>query len=215
MNRAARWSLVFVVVVLGLIYAIWPREQGHSPSPKRAEMVTSSTPAEQNAAEASLAHIRAKAALMPCSRTSETPSELLVGVVLECLGDGAPVDIGSMLAGKPVVLNVWAYWCAPCAKELPALQDFAIRAGAAVTVLTVHNDPGMSLALQRLLDLGVHLPGLQDSKGSIAAVLGLPNVKPVTVLIREDGSVAKILPVPFTSADDIAGEVRKYLGVNI
>ena len=58
--------------------------------------------------------------------------------------------------------------------------------------------------LLRLADLGVRLPVLQDGRRSIAAALGVPNVMPTTVVLRPDGSVAGVLPQPFTSADEIA-----------
>ncbi len=44
--------------------------------------------------------------------------------------DGSPVTLAS-LAGKVVVLNVWATWCLPCLEEIPQLeamhQQYAAR----------------------------------------------------------------------------------------
>lgn len=42
--------------------------------------------------------------------------------------------------GKPVLLNLWATWCAPCVKEMPTLDALAVRAGDRLQVVTVSQD---------------------------------------------------------------------------
>ncbi len=42
--------------------------------------------------------------------------------------------------GKPVLLNLWATWCAPCVKEMPTLDALAGELDGKVTVLTVSQD---------------------------------------------------------------------------
>ncbi len=68
------------------------------------------------------------------------PVPALRGITLDCVGDGKPVDVASALAGRTVVLNLWAYWCGPCADELPAMAEYQRRVGDDVLVVTVHQD---------------------------------------------------------------------------
>ena len=161
-----------------------------------------------------LAEPRARAALAPCPADGqgEGPPKL-AGITVECAGDGSEVDVARALAGRAVVLNLWAYWCAPCADELPAMAEYQRRVGPAVTVVTVHQDENETAALLRLAELGVHLPTLQDGRRLIAAALQVPNVMPATVVLRRDGSVSKILPRSFASADEIAAAVDAEIGV--
>ena len=51
---------------------------------------------------------------------------------------GAKLDLAT-LRGKPVLINLWATWCAPCVKELPTLDALA---GKGVDVVTVAQDMG-------------------------------------------------------------------------
>jgi thiol-disulfide isomerase/thioredoxin len=44
------------------------------------------------------------------------------------------------LKGKPVLVNLWATWCAPCVKELPTLD--ALAAAGKIRVVTVSQDSG-------------------------------------------------------------------------
>lgn len=112
-----------------------------------------------------------------------------------------------------MVLNLWAYWCGPCADELPAMAELQRRAGDKLTVITVHQDENEAAGLNRLAELHVRLPMIQDGARRIAAALKSPNVMPTTILIRADGSVAQVLPRSFTSADEIGAEVEQALGM--
>jgi thiol-disulfide isomerase/thioredoxin len=131
---------------------------------------------------------------------------------VQCLADGAPVDTARAVAGRAVVLNLWAYWCAPCAVELPAMAEYQRRVGDKLMVITVHQDNDAAAALSRLADWGVRLPTWQDGGRRVAAALRVPNVVPTTVVLRTDGSVAGILPRPFANADEIAAAVDQTMG---
>jgi len=54
--------------------------------------------------------------------------------------DGKGAKTLADFRGKPVLLNLWATWCAPCVKEMPTLDALAVRAGDTLQVLTVSQD---------------------------------------------------------------------------
>jgi hypothetical protein len=93
------------------------------------------------------------------------------------------------------------------------MAEYQKRLGSAATVLTVHQDENETAALERLAELGVRLPTVQDGQRRVAAALQVPNVMPATVVLRSDGTVAKILPRSFASADEIAAAVNPLIGV--
>jgi len=43
-------------------------------------------------------------------------------------------------AGRPVLVNLWATWCAPCLAEMPALDRLAAREADNLAVLAVSQD---------------------------------------------------------------------------
>lgn len=221
-SSSLRWNVLGLAVVVALVVALWPRTSGvpaAAPAPAGAAAASAAPgapPAGTPVPAADLVAPRAAAGLRPCPVpvAGATPGTgPLAGLRLECLGDGSTVDLGAALAGKPAVLDLWAWYCKPCAAELPAMATFAATAGDAVTVLTVHSDPASPYGLERLAAYGVRLPTVQDPASRIAALVGAPKVLPVTVLLRADGSVAKILAVPYTEPAAIAADVATYLGV--
>jgi thiol-disulfide isomerase/thioredoxin len=210
MRTSTRWTLV-VLAILGALAVALVSELTDRPSPATQSSAAPRTHRDADTPEA-LAEPRRMAALPPCPVGMGGPGpQRLRDLVVECAADGSDVDVGAALAGRPVVLNLWAYWCGPCADELPALQEYQRRVGDAVEVVTVHQDENETAGLLRMAELGVRLPVLQDGRRSIAAALGVPNVMPATVVLRRDGSVARVLPQPFTSADEVAAAVDTAL----
>jgi thiol-disulfide isomerase/thioredoxin len=212
MSRTTRWTVAVLVVVAALIVALSMELRDSdsatdAPSGPGAQAVARDHRDADTAA--ALAGPRAKANLAPCPtpQSGDGPPALR-GLTLECAGDGLSVDVAKSLAGRTTVLNLWAYWCGPCADELPAMAEYQRRVGNRVTVLTVHQDENETAGLLRLAELGVRLPTLQDGRRLIAAALRVPNVMPATVVLRSDGTVAEILPRSFATADEIAAAVN-------
>ncbi|MDT5258167.1 MAG: hypothetical protein QOD10_3247 [Mycobacterium sp.] len=211
-----RWTIAILAVVAALTAALVAQLRD-TPAPT-ATTATPATPAAREHRDAdtpaALADPRERANLPPCpAATSDRAGPAaLRRVTVECAADGSPVDVARALAGHRVILNLWAYWCAPCAAELPAMADYQRRVGPDVMVVTVHQDENETAALLRLAELGVRLPTLQDGRRRVAAALGVVNVMPATVVLRPDGSVAQTLPRPFSSADEIAAAVGNDAG---
>lgn len=89
--------------------------------------------------------------------------------------------------GQPLLVNIWATWCAPCVKELPTLQALAAREGAP-RVIAVSQDmaPRGSvdafIEKNKLGDLEVwHDPEMELSSATGAQIL------PTTILYGADG----------------------------
>jgi len=209
--------LVFAVVMVALVVAIWPRG-GSADDSSDAAAPSGPAATDVQVDDASVQQARRDAAIEPCPQTGlpQGSSSALAGVVAPCLASGAPYDLGFGTAGKPLLVNMWAVWCLPCRRELPALADYARRAAGRVDVLTVHAQEGADnpyLVLRFLTENGIHLPTVLDTDARVAAALTAPRVFPSTILVRPDGTVAKVLPKVFDDADQFATAVHDYLGV--
>ncbi len=215
MTAKTRWTIAILAVVAALTVALVAQLRDTSAPPATTASVQTPAAREHRDADtpAALAGPRRRADLPPCPVAGGgVGPAALRGVTVECAADGSAVDVARALAGHRVVLNLWAYWCAPCTAELPAMAEYQRRVGADVMVVTVHQDENETAALLRLADLGVRLPTLQDGRRRVAAALRVVNVMPATVILRPDGSVAQTLPRPFASADEIAAAVGNDAG---
>lgn len=62
---------------------------------------------------------------------------------LDTTPDGATETIADILKanpGKPVLVNLWATWCAPCLKELPTLDRLAAETKGKLVVVPISQD---------------------------------------------------------------------------
>ena len=88
--------------------------------------------------------------------------------------------------GKPVLVNLWATWCAPCVKEMPTLDAAAATLGGRVPVLAISQDmdPAKAIAFldQRKF---AHLRPYLDAKLGLSLAYGT-NL-PTTILYGADG----------------------------
>ena len=100
--------------------------------------------------------------------------------------DGKSVRI-SDFKGKPVLVNLWASWCAPCVKELPTLDR--LERGGVVQVLAVSQDSGSHTSVVAFLQshhIGLLKP-YQDAKMGLSGALGPDTVLPTSILIDASG----------------------------
>jgi thiol-disulfide isomerase/thioredoxin len=89
--------------------------------------------------------------------------------------------------GEPVLVNIWATWCAPCVKELPTLQALGARAGAP-RVIAVSQDMAPRGSVDAFLDknkLG-NLEVWQDAKMELSGATGA-QILPTTILYDAGG----------------------------
>lgn len=113
-------------------------------------------------------------------------------VALPAGGDLAAVSLDQfegMLVGqrgRPVVVNIWASWCAPCRTEMPLLHDAARSYGSDVVILGVASKDDPAEAQGFLDDLGITYPNVFDESGQIRVALGL-TAYPTTYVFGADG----------------------------
>jgi thiol-disulfide isomerase/thioredoxin len=102
--------------------------------------------------------------------------------------DGKPTSLEAF-AGKPVLVNLWASWCAPCVKELPTLDQFARAQKGKLNVVAISQDmdvPQTSVVAFLKTHGIVTLTSYQDPKMALSGALGA-EVLPTSILYDSSG----------------------------
>lgn len=120
--------------------------------------------------------------------------------LLEGLADGQEIRL-SDLRGKPIVLNFWATWCAPCRKEIPQFVDAYDRLrNQGLVIIGVNMQEGKSIVGPYAKDFGMDFPIAIDRNGDVGEryrLLGLP----MTFFIDRRGVIRSIFTGPFTAQE--------------
>src|SRR4051794_12718565 len=101
--------------------------------------------------------------------------------------DGQSTNLAE-LEGKPLLVNLWATWCAPCVQEMPTLDKLAAAEGDKLQVLALSQDEGgpekvdAFFAKQHFATLEAY----RDPKMQLMTDLGV-EVLPTTILFDAEG----------------------------
>ena len=145
------------------------------------------------------------------ARAPHTPSGLVVAKRGQPIPDlsltdlqGRPVSLASSYRGRPLLVNLWASWCAPCVTEMPELQAFSREQGAngiQVVGIALDDPAAVKVFLARI---AVTYPILVDTPGARDAGVRLGNaagVLPYSVLVSRDGVLLKQRIGPFAPGE--------------
>ena len=92
------------------------------------------------------------------------------------------------LEPMPVVVNIWASWCAPCRTEMPLLQEASDNYEGRAVILGVASNDDRGNAQAFLEEFGLTYPNVFDTAGDIRVALELTGY-PTTYVFGADGTI--------------------------
>ncbi|MFE7871810.1 TlpA family protein disulfide reductase [Micromonospora humida] len=143
------------------------------------------------------------------SATADTGGPL-PELVLSCFTGGAPVQLRDIHG--PAVINVWASWCPPCRKELPAFQRLSVRAAGQLQVIGVNSRDSRDGAQAVGEDFGIRFPVLFDQGEALQRELRRTAV-PLTLLVDAQGRIRHTDTSGALDDARLADLVRRHLGL--
>ena len=121
--------------------------------------------------------------------------------------DGKPVNLAS-LAGKVVVLDFWATWCAPCKEELPVLQKLYQKyAAKGLVVVGVSVDKDAANIQSFLKKLSVSFPAVHDANHAVSGRYQPPRM-PSSYIVDRKG-IVRYVHGGYRASD--AAEIEKQI----
>lgn len=121
----------------------------------------------------------------PASESAEVGAEA-PDFELETL-EGSTIRLSS-LRGKPVLINFWATWCAPCVLEMPNFQKYYEQYPGSFEVLAINYGESRDTVGRFVKDIGVTFPVLFDSDSKVHAMYRFPGY-PTSYLVDKNGIV--------------------------
>lgn len=106
--------------------------------------------------------------------------------------DGNSVSLSNYL-GRPLILNFWATWCAPCRIEMPELQSAFIDYQEQDLVILALNQAEPPDAVRQFFydEFDLTFTPLLDADGLVSQQYGAVNL-PTTIFINPEGQITAI-----------------------
>lgn len=101
-----------------------------------------------------------------------------------------PEELLAGHAGRPLVINFFASWCAPCRAELPDFATAHATYGDRIDFVGVDfQEVSEAAAAELLYETGITYPIMEDPDGALLRQLGTLPTMPTTIFVRPDGSI--------------------------
>lgn len=102
--------------------------------------------------------------------------------------DGRDVTLADF-AGRPMLVNIWATWCAPCKEEMPLIDALAAAQSGRISVIAISQDLEGRAPVRAFFDsAGIkNLEPYIDRDIGISSALGANIALPITLLYDSDG----------------------------
>jgi cytochrome c biogenesis protein CcmG/thiol:disulfide interchange protein DsbE len=127
------------------------------------------------------------------------------------LDGGEERRLGDLVGSRPVVVNFFASWCAPCVEEMPAFEAVHQDVGDQVTLIGMANQDAPENALETVAATGVTYPTFGDPDGDALTFFG-GLAMPTTVFIDTDGEVVEVHSGALTE-DELRAKLGELFGV--
>lgn len=105
------------------------------------------------------------------------------------LEDGRALTLES-LRGRPVLINFWATWCAPCRLEMPELIR-QTEANAELVILAVNVMEDLPPVEAFVDDFQMPMPVVMDSSGDLRDAYLVRNM-PTSIFIDREGNISTV-----------------------
>jgi len=114
--------------------------------------------------------------------------------------DGETIRLSDFV-GKPVLVNFWATWCAPCRAEFPDFQEASIDNADKLVIIGINNTTAdqPELVDDFVAEMGATFPIVLDQDGKVSESYQIRGL-PTSIFVDRDGIVQEVFTGPINKA---------------